>query len=90
MGCYTTALILLLISGILVATGRHKLRAEVNLGVTVGSVTSLLFAALALGMTANRKARLGWLHWTCVGVTFGAISVLNAMLLLLVAGNTLF
>lgn len=88
IGSFAAALALLMIAGILVATGRHRLRIEVDAGVIVGVVASLFFATLGFGTMLYRKEPLGWLHRICVGVTFVAICVLNGMLLVLVAGNT--
>jgi hypothetical protein len=88
IGSFVAASLLHLIAGTLVATGRHRLRIEVNTGVIVGVVASLFFAVLGFGMMLYRKERLSWLHRICVGVTFVAICVLNGMLLVLVVGNT--
>jgi hypothetical protein len=88
VGSFAAAVILLLVSGVLVATGKHKLRIEVDAGVIVGVVASLFFATLGFGTMLYRQERLSWLHRVCVGVTFVAVCVLNGMLLVLVAGNT--
>ena len=88
IGGFSAAAMLLLISGILLGAGRHRFRVEVDAGVTVGIVASLLFASMAFGCMLYQKERLGWLYRVCVGITFVAICVLNGMMLVLVAGNT--
>jgi hypothetical protein len=85
---FSASLVLVVIDAILVATGRHDLRIEVDAGVIVGVVSSLCFTALGMGTTLYRQERLGWLHRICVGVTFGVLCVLNGILLVLVVGNT--
>ena len=85
---FAAAMALLLIASILVTTGKHKLRIEVDAGVIVGVVGSLFFATLGVGTMLYRQERLSWLHRTCVGVTFVAVCVFNGMLLVLVSGNT--
>jgi hypothetical protein len=84
---FVAALVLLLSAGILLFTGRHRLRTEVDVGVIVAVVASLFFATLGFGCMLHHKGRLGWLHRICVGIAFVAVCVLNGMLLVLVAGN---
>ncbi|TVY71500.1 SPX domain-containing membrane protein [Lachnellula suecica] len=90
-GClasFGAAFLLLLISGILVATGRHRLRIEVDAGVTVGVVASFFFAIMGLACMLLRTETIGWLHRICVFVTLFTACFLNAILLVMVAGNT--
>jgi len=84
---FVAAFVLLLIASILVATGKHKLLVEVDAGAIVGVVTSIMFAALGLGMTMYTTEQLTLLHRSCVGFTFLTLCFLNLMLLLLVVGN---
>ncbi|KAF4616219.1 hypothetical protein G7Y89_g15186 [Cudoniella acicularis] len=49
LGCFGAALILLLIACLLIATGRRKLRVEVDAGVITGVVASLFFAIMGFG-----------------------------------------
>ncbi|KAF5018534.1 hypothetical protein F66182_9468 [Fusarium sp. NRRL 66182] len=79
---------LLLIAGTLISTGRHKLRAEVDAGVTVGVVASLFSSCSALGMTLYRNDQLSLPHILAVWITFVASCILNGMLLILVVGNS--
>lgn len=85
---YGAAFVLLLIAGVLVATGRHRLRLEVDAGVITGVVASLFFAVMGFACMLGRSETLGWLHRACVTVTLMTVCILNGMLLVLVAGNT--
>ncbi|KAK1986207.1 SPX domain-containing protein [Colletotrichum cereale] len=87
LGCFGVSFLLLLVAGILISVGRHKLRAEVDAGVTVGVVASLFSACLALGMSLYRRDSLGVGQRTAVYTSFFAACVLNGMLLILVVGN---
>lgn len=84
---FAAALVLIVIVGILVATGRRKLKAEVDAGAVLGCAASLLFDLGGLTTTLCRKETLSWLHRSCVGVTFLGILALNMMLLVLVLSN---
>ncbi|TAQ90181.1 hypothetical protein B7494_g1485 [Chlorociboria aeruginascens] len=85
--CFAASLILLFIAGILVATGRHRLRVEVDAGVITGGVFSLLFALWGLWVMLYRKEPISWLYRICAGVTFVGVCILNGMMLLLVVEN---
>jgi hypothetical protein len=88
IGSLGAALVLLLLAGILIITGRHGLRIEVDAGVIVGITSSLFFGGLGLGMMLTHREQVGWVHKICVSVTFVVICVLDSMLLVLVAGKT--
>lgn len=85
---FAASLVLLAIASILVATGRHRLRVEVDAGVIVGMVSSLFFATLGFGTMLYRKDNLGWLHKVVVVLAFAVVCVFNGILLVVVAGNT--
>jgi hypothetical protein len=87
LGCFAASLLLLLVAGILVVTGKHKLRVEVDAGVFVGVISSLFFAAMGVCTILYRKDNLGWLYRTCVGFTFVTVMFLNFLLLSLVVSN---
>ncbi|PNP57331.1 hypothetical protein FNYG_15224 [Fusarium nygamai] len=55
---FAVSFLLFLVAGTLIFTGRHKLRAEVDAGVTIGVVASLFTACSALGMTIYRHDQL--------------------------------
>ncbi|PVH68061.1 hypothetical protein DL98DRAFT_442096 [Cadophora sp. DSE1049] len=87
IGSFVVALLFLLVASILVFTGRHRLRVEVDAGVFVGVIASLFSATLGFGCILYHRERLGWLYQICVGVTFAVMCVLNVMLLLSIAGK---
>lgn len=87
IGCFFVSFILLAISGVLITTGRHKLRVEVDAAVTVGVALSLLCACSGLGASLYRRDPMSVLHRITVGSVFAASCILNAMLLILVVGN---
>ena len=85
---FVAAFLLLLIATILVFTGRHHLRVEVDAGAIVGIVAGLFFATLGFAAMIYRWERLGLLHILCVTASFLADCVLSGLLLILVMGNT--
>lgn len=88
IGCFVASFLLLLVAGILIATGRHRLRVEVDAGVTVGVVAALFFATMGLSVMLCRWTRCGWIQRTLVAVTFLLVCLVSGMLLVLVMGNT--
>lgn len=87
IGSFLMSFILFAISGVLVTTGRHKLRVEVDAVVTVGVALSILCACFGLGAALYRKDHLSILHRMTIGSVFIASCILNAMLLVLVVDN---
>lgn len=88
IGSFLASTVLLLVATILVATGKHRLRAEVDIGVVVGVIASLFFGTLGIATTMYRKERLAWLHRCLVWLVFSAICIWDGMLLVFVVGNT--
>jgi hypothetical protein len=88
IGSLAAALLLIFVAGLLVTTGRHRLRVEVDAGVIVGIVSSLLFAALGFTTMVYRWARVGWLHKISVTMCFITTCILSGALLVLIMGNT--
>lgn len=92
VGANAAALVLLSVAALLIVTGKHKLRAEVDAGVIVGVMASLGCACAALGMTLTREGPagqgVGLLNTLVVYASFIGICVLNGALLVLVVGNT--
>ncbi|KAL2198205.1 hypothetical protein P885DRAFT_34664 [Corynascus similis CBS 632.67] len=86
--CFATAFVLMGIAAMLVAAGRHKMRLEVDAGVTLGIVTSLGLACGGLCMTSARRDKLGLLGRLVVWVAFAVVCVGDGILLVLVMGNT--
>lgn len=85
---FSGSIILLIIAMLLIATGKHKLRIEVDVGTIIGIVASLFFATTGLGMMLYQTNRVGWLQRILVCSTFTVICILNGFLLVLVGGNT--
>jgi hypothetical protein len=88
VSCFLASFLLLAISGVLVMTGRHKLRVEVDAAAAVGVVMSLFFACAAVAMSLYRRDPLSVSHRLIVGSCFTASCILNGMLLIIVASNT--
>ncbi|KAK6062906.1 SPX domain-containing protein [Seiridium cupressi] len=84
---YLMAVVLTVIAGVLVATGRHKLRLEVDAGVILAVVVNLFAGCMGLGAMLYRQDRLSFLYQAAVWVTFIAVCLLNGMLLVLVLGS---
>jgi hypothetical protein len=85
---FVAAFVLLGISSLLVATGRHRLRLEVDAGATVGSVASLFCACMGLGAMLYRQYPSGYLYYLAVWTAFLTVCALNGMLLMLVVSSS--
>jgi heme/copper-type cytochrome/quinol oxidase subunit 4 len=88
VGAFAAAIIFLMIAAVLMFTGRHRLRVEVDAGVTIGVCASLACGCAALGMNMNRRESGGWGNWVLVIGAFATICLLNGGLLVMVVGNT--
>ncbi|KAK1750840.1 xenotropic and polytropic retrovirus receptor 1 [Echria macrotheca] len=86
--CFGVSFLLMGIAAILIETGRHKMRLEVDAGVTIGIMTSLGAACGGLGMTLARQERMRWATVLSVWALFATTCVLNGILLVLVVRNT--
>jgi hypothetical protein len=86
-GCFGVAFVLTGIAAVLIATGRHKMRLEVDAGVTLGIMTSLGLACAGLCMTGSKRDRVGVLGRLAVWVAFAGVCVVDGVLLVLVMGN---
>ncbi|KAK2923151.1 hypothetical protein FoTM2_016673 [Fusarium oxysporum f. sp. vasinfectum] len=84
---FVVSFLLFLVAGMLIFTGRHKLRDKVDAGVTTGVVASLFTACSALGMTIYRHDHTSLRYLLAVWTTFVTSCVLNGMLLILVVRN---
>ncbi|KAI1270150.1 hypothetical protein F5Y18DRAFT_4929 [Xylariaceae sp. FL1019] len=85
---FATSFILVGISGLLVFTGRHHYRLEVDAGATAGSAASLFCACMGLGAMLYRQYPNGYLYCLAVGAAFIAACVLNGLLLVVVVGSS--
>jgi len=86
-GCYAVACVLMGIAAVLVSTGRHKKRLEVDAGVTMGIMTSLGLACAAICMSGSREEKVSWLARLAAMGMFAAICLVNGILLVLVVRN---
>ena len=86
-GCFGAAYALMGIAGVLILTGKHKMRLEVDAGATVGIMSSLGAACAGLCMTGSRRDRVGWVGRVGVWMAFAVVCVVNGVLLVLVMGN---
>lgn len=84
---YAGSFALMGIAMILITTGKHKRRLEVDAGVTLGIVASLFASLAALCMASSRSGRSSWTYNLLVWATFSATCVLNGILLVLLVGN---
>jgi hypothetical protein len=87
LAAFALSFVLLGIDLVLITTGRHKARVEVDVGVMIGVVSSLCCSSLALGMTLYRRDRLSVSHRLAVWSVFITNCCLNGMLLVLVVGT---
>ncbi|KAK4159340.1 hypothetical protein QBC43DRAFT_327497 [Cladorrhinum sp. PSN259] len=86
-GCYAIACVLMGICAVLISTGRHKKRLEVDAGVTLGIMTSLGLACAAICMTGSRMETVSWLGRLATWGMFAGVCAVNGVLLVLVVGN---
>lgn len=86
-GCYAVACVLMGIATVLVSTGRHKKRLEVDAGVTLGIMTSLGLACAAICMSGSRVEKVSWLGRLATLGMFVGVCLVNGVLLVLVARN---
>jgi hypothetical protein len=87
-GCFAASFLLMAIATLLITTGRHKMRLEVDAGATLGIVASLGAACAGLCMTGSRRDKVSLLYRLAVWVAFAGSCVLNGVLLVMVMGNT--
>lgn len=84
---YALSFALMGIATILITSGRHKKRLEVDAGVTLGIMASLSCACAALCMAFSQHGHSGWMYRLLVWTTFATACVLNGLLLVMVVGN---
>ncbi|ORY68810.1 uncharacterized protein BCR38DRAFT_335529 [Pseudomassariella vexata] len=87
VGGFAVAAVLLMVAGVLVATGRHKMRLEVDAAATLSIVASLGASCLGLGGMLYRHDALGFIYKAVAWVAFIGNFVLNVMLLVLIVGS---
>jgi VTC domain len=87
VGCYAIAFILLTMSAILKATGRHKAKVQVDAGVIVGVIAALCSAIIGMSLMISREERLSWFHRALGGSTFLVVCIGSGWLLAVVGGS---
>ncbi|AEO64547.1 uncharacterized protein THITE_2110800 [Thermothielavioides terrestris NRRL 8126] len=85
---FAVSYVLMGIAAVLIMTGRHKMRLEVDAGVTLGIMTSLGLGCAGLCMTGSRSDRISLLGRLAVWAAFVGCCLVNGALLVLVVGNT--
>jgi hypothetical protein len=88
IGAYAAAVVLLGISELLLLTGRHKLRSEVDAGVVLGVVSGMLFASLGLCSMVYRWAQASWYEIVAAALIFGGSCGIGAVELVAILGET--
>lgn len=86
-GLISVSYIMLIMSGILLGTGRKKAYWEVDIGVLGGVIAAETCSVAAIILILMRKQRLGVIHWGLVGVSVATVVVIGvALLALMFAG----
>lgn len=88
VGAFVASILLMAVAGILVVTGRHKLRVEVDAGVFTGVAASLFFATMAFAGMLYEHDRIGAAYRWGVILTFVVICVLNSFIMTMVMSDT--
>ena len=81
LASFAASFILLVVAAILVTTGRRKAAGEVDIGVIIGVVASLVFAVMGVGSMVRRKDDVGWVHRAVVALTFICVVFASGILL---------
>ena len=79
---FIASIVLLVVATVLTATARRKYVRQADIGTLVGVVSSLVFAAVAVGMLLRRKKDVGWLQRITALVLLAAVGVGNSILVL--------
>lgn len=87
LGCYVTAFILLIMSTIMTATGRHKAQVQVDAGVIVGVIAALGSGLVGISLMISREERLSWLHRSLGAAAFLVVCIGSGCLLAVVGGT---
>ena len=88
IGAFAASVLLMVIAGILVATGRNKQRVEVDAGVFTGVAASLLFATMAFAGMLYEHERIATVYRWIVTLTFVVICVLNSFIMAVTMSDT--
>ena len=86
IGSFLASLTFLAIASVLTITTRRRYLVTADIGTLVGVVSSLVFAAVAVGMMVGRKDDVGAWHRSAVLAAFVALCAGNSVLIAVVAG----
>jgi len=86
IGSFVASLTFLAIASVLTVTTRRRYVVTADIGTLVGVVSSLVFAAVGVGMMVGRKEDVGLVHRSGVLSAFVGVCVGNAVLIAVVAG----
>ncbi|ERF75154.1 hypothetical protein EPUS_06194 [Endocarpon pusillum Z07020] len=87
IGCFAIALVLLIMSAIMDATGRHKAKMQVEAGIIVGVVAALGLAIIAISLMMSREEKLSRLHRLLGGSAFLVICAGSGWMFAIVGGK---
>ncbi|TID13727.1 SPX domain-containing protein [Venturia nashicola] len=77
---FTASTIITFIIGILAATGKKKLMGEVDVGIVLGVVGSLLFALVGMVSVVTVQERISFFKWAIIGLVFSAICIADGVM----------
>lgn len=77
---FTASTIITFIIGILAATGKKKLMGEVDVGIVLGVVASLLFALVGMVSVVTIQEHIGFVKWAMIGIVFSAICIADGVM----------
>ena len=86
IGSFIASLIFLAIASVLTITTRRRYVVTADIGTLVGVISSLVFAAVGVGMMVGRKDNVGWVHRSTVLLAFVGVCFGNVVLIGVVAG----
>ena len=87
IGCFAVGFVLLIMSAIMDATGRHKAKVQVEAGIIVGVVAALGLAIIAISLMMSREERLSRLHRLLGASAFLVICAGSGWMLAIVGGK---
>jgi hypothetical protein len=87
IACYLLSAVFLTLSATFLATGRRKLRLEVDLGALLAAILGMFLAVVGLVCTLQRKDKLGLIYKGIVFMTFVLLCGAGSTLLVVITGN---
>ncbi|QDS76492.1 hypothetical protein FKW77_005284 [Venturia effusa] len=77
---FAASTLITLIIGILAATGKKKLMGEVDVGIVLGVMGSLVFALVGMVSVVTIHEQMGFVKWTVIGIVFTAICITDGIM----------